>query len=241
MRVIVYSSDKTQWSLRPFAHLFNLYWSRDQRVRVFGNSDLPFALPSNFVYESVGAFKPVTEWTTDFIAALNRLDDDVICALMDDYWLNRQVNTQAVRWCYDYMLQHPDVARFDLTTDRLYAAGIVDYCKIGYLDVIKSDPKSPYHFSLQAALWRRKSLLACLTPHETPWDAEMKGDARLRASGALVLGTRQSPVHYTIAVQQGQFAPDGGYQSPTNAMQSSDVSYITEQQWIPSELISVAR
>lgn len=237
MRVIIYSSDKTQWSLQPFAYLFNRYWSSQVNVNVYINSALPFALPLNFYTQEIGTFLPVSEWTTDLIAALSWMTDDVICLLMDDYWLNRQVNQQAVEWCYEYMQAHPEVARFDLTTDRLYARGMSDYCKIGYLDIIKSDPESPYHFSFQAALWRRKHLLNCLVPHETPWQAEMKGDARLRATGALVLGTRQSPIHYTIAVQQGKFAPDGGYQFPANAMQFADVDYIMSQHWIPAELL----
>lgn len=240
MRVIIYSSDKTQWALRPFAHLFNLYWSPDVPVQVFVNSIPPFHLPPNFALDVIGPFLPVGEWSTDFIAALQHIKDDVICIAMDDYFLNRMVDQRAVKWCYEYMLEHTEVARFDLTTDRLGASGITDYCKIGYLDVIKSDPKSPYHFSLQAALWRRERLLGCLVPHETPWDVEIRGDERLRNSGALVLGTRQAPVHYTIAVQQGKFTPDGGYQTSVNAMQPSDVDYIVGHDWIPHELMTEA-
>lgn len=237
MHVFIYSSDKTQWSLRPFAYLFNRYYSREITVKVFGNTQPPFALPDNFVFESVGPFKPVEEWTTDLIEALNAIPDDVICLMMDDYWLNRQVDSNAVRWCYEYMLTHPEVARFDLCTDRLYAAGARDCTKINYLDVIISDPQSPYHFSYQASLWQRQALLDCVEPHETPWDSEMRGDTRLRGLGALVLGTRQGPMRYTIAVQRGRFTPDGGYQSPTNAMQAADVEYIKAHGWIPAEFI----
>lgn len=237
MRIIIYSSDKTQWSLQPFAYLFNRYWSERIGVDVYLNSPMPFDLPRNFITHGIGAFKPADEWSTDFINALKSLDDEVICVMMDDYWLNRRVNAEAVYWCAGYMIEHPEVARFDLTTDRLYAEGMRDYCKIEYLDVIRSDPKSPYHFSLQAALWRREHLLSCLVPHETPWLVEERGNSRLRQLGALVLGTKQSPIHYTIAIQRGKFTPDGGYQSPTNAMQESDVRHIIEQGWIPTEMI----
>lgn len=240
MRVVIYSSDKTSWALQPFAYLFNLYWTRDQRVSVFGNSTPPFTLPSNFTFESVGEFKPAQQWSNDLIAALRSIDDDVICLMMDDYWLNRMVNQAAVKWCYEYMQHHPEVIRFDLTTDRLYASGIQPCGAIGYLDVIKSDPRSPYNFSLQAALWNRAALLEILVPNETPWELEEKGSARLARKPWLVLGTKQSPIHYTIAVQQGRLALDGGYQTPTNAMQQSDADHILRSGWIPESMMQHA-
>lgn len=237
MRFFIYSSDKTSWSLRPFAYLFNRYWSPSVKVSIFGNTAPAFDLPANFSFTSIGPFQPVSEWTTDLITALNCVNDDLICFLMDDYWINRMVDVMAIRWCKQYMQEHPEVARFDICTDRLYAAGATDYAKVGYLDIIKSDPYSPYHFSYQASLWRRALLLECIEPHETPWESEMRGDARLRELGALVLGTRQGPLRYTIAVQRGKFTPDGGYQSPTNAMQREDVEYIKAQDWIPPEYL----
>lgn len=237
MRIFIYSSDKTSWALRPFAWLFNTYWSSSTPVSVFGNTQPSFKLPSNFVFTSVGPFQPVDEWTTDLIAALNHIREDVFCLMMDDYWINRQVDAHAIRWCYQYMIAHPEVARFDLCTDRLYSPGITDYTKIGYLDVIKGDPLAPYQFSYQASLWRRTTLLYCLVPHESPWNSEIWGDTRLRDLGALVLGTRQGPLRYTIAIQKGKFMPDGGYQTSSNAMQAEDIEYIKAQNWIPAEYV----
>lgn len=240
MRVVIYSSDKTSWALRPFAYLFNLYWSRDQRVSVFGNTTPDFALPNNFTFTSVGQFMPAQHWSNDLIAALQSINDDIICMMMDDYWLNRQVNAQAVRWCYEYMQQHADVIRFDLTTDRLYANGITPYGAIGYLDVIKSDPRSPYNFSLQAAMWRRELLLNVLMPNETPWEVEERGTRRLMGMPYTVLGTKQCPVHYTIAVQQGKLALDGGYQYPANPMQQVDIDHILHSGWVPEGMLQHA-
>lgn len=237
MRILIVTSDKTSWALRPFAHLMRLYWSQDLPVTVYGNTPPDFKLPFNFHFHSMGAMQPVERWTDGLIFALNQIQEEAVILMMDDYWLNRQVNAQAVESIYRYTLEHPEVARFDLTTDRLYAGGMHDYARVGPLDVIISDPHSPYHFSLQAAVWRRSWLLQCLKPHETPWQAEINGDARLRDTGALVLGTRQSPLHYTIAVQRGKFTPDGGYQTPVNALPAEDVKTIVEKGWIPDHLL----
>lgn len=237
MRVVIYSSDKTSWSLRPFAYLFNRYWRDDVPVLVFGNTAPHFELPANFTFTSIGPFQPATEWTTDLITALLSITDDVFCLMMDDYWINRPVDHRAICLCYEYMLTHPDIGRFCICTDRTYARDVTDYGTLDDLDVIKSDPLSPYHFSYQASLWRRTTLLDCLVPHETPWNSEIAGDARLRDLGALVLGTRQGPLRYTIAVQKGVFKPGGGYQTPHNAMNVEDVQYILDQGWVPAALL----
>lgn len=236
MFIIVYTSDKTSWAVRPLAYLFNHYWERNLPVYVFGNTEPDFKLPPNFHFNSIGEMLPVQEWSTGLIEVLQSISSDVVLFLMDDYWLNRQVDYHGMKVMYQYMQNNKDVARFDVTTDRLYARGVSDYCKVGYLDVLKSDPLSPYHFSYQASFWRRELLLQCIKPRETPWESEVSGDERLRNTGALVLGTRQSPMRYTIAVQKGKFTPDGGYQTPTHALNKADIDYILAQGWIPEHV-----
>lgn len=237
MRVFIYTSDKTSWALRPFAHLMQHYWSSDFPVAVFGEHRPDFDLPDNFAFNELGAI-PLQEWSTGLIAALQSIEDEVILFMMDDYWLNRDVDHEAIELCRGYMRLEENIARFDMTTDRLYARGVTDYGALSYLDVIKSDPLSPYHFSTQAALWQRKCLIDCIAPHEQPWECEINGDKRLRDAGYLVLGTRQAPIRYTIAIQKGMFMPDGGYQTPTHALNVSDVEYIRAQGWIPDRYLS---
>jgi hypothetical protein len=238
LRTLISTSDKTMWALRPQLYLIDKYWPQHGPIIVGGYTRPDFELPQGVTFHSLGKFEdyPVDRWTDGLIKLLDSISDPIIAFLMDDYWIFRNVDQMAVNLMTDYMLKHPEVARFDLTTDRLYAAGIVDYGRLGHLDLIKSDPRSPYNFSYQAALWRRESLRALLVEHETPWQSEMGGDGRLFESGALVLGTRQAPLRYTIAVQKGKFMPDGGYQLPRNAMNDSDLAYILAQKWIPDHV-----
>ncbi len=235
MQPIIITSDKTSWALRPQAYLIQRYWPAHPAIIVGGYTPPSFALPDGFSFHVIGAFKdyPVEKWTDGLIRFLWSIDDDLVLLLMDDYWLFRDVDHGAIGDIAQYMASHRDVARFCLCTDRLGAKGITDYARLGHLDVIKDDPNSYAHFSFQASMWRKDSLLLCLQPGETPWDAETRGDARLRDLGALVLGTRQAPMRYTIAVQKGKFTPDGGYQTPTAAMNQDDLTYILDQGWIP--------
>lgn len=234
MQPIIITSDKTSWALRPQAYLLHKYW-RDASFLIGGYTAPSFRLPDGFTFHSIGAFAdyPVGKWSDGLIAFLLSLSDDLVLLLLDDYWPFRDVDSRAIEELTYYMMAHDSVARLCTCTDRLYASGIQDYGHYGHLDLIRSDPHSPYHFSFQASLWRRKMLLECLAPNETPWQAEDNGNARLRDAGYLVLGTRQAPMRYTIAIQRGVFSPDGGYQSPNAAMNPEDVQYILEHDWLP--------
>ncbi len=238
MQPIIITSDKTSWALRPQAHLIRWYWSQHPPITVGGYTPPPFEVPDGFRFYVIGDFKdyPVGKWSDGLIRFLWSVDDDLVLLLMDDYWLFRDVDNAALIHIAQYMTTHHEVARFCVCTDRLGAHGITDYARLGHLDVIKSDPQSPYHFSFQASMWRKDALLMCLRHGETPWDAETRGDERLRDLEALVLGTRQAPMRYTIAIQKGKFTPDGGYQTPTAAMNPDDLTYITEHGWIPEDV-----
>ncbi len=236
MQPIIVTSDKTLWALRPQAYLLRRYWPAASFV-VGGYTAPKFALPNRFSFYSIGAFAdyPVDRWTNGVIAFLESLEDDLVLFMLDDYWPFRNVDNKAIDEITTYMRGHANVARFCVCTDRLYAKGVTDYDRYGHLDIIKSDPQSYAHFSFQASMWRRTALLEMLRPDETPWDAETRGDQRLKDSKYIVLGTRQAPLRYTIAVQKGKFAPDGGYQTPIAAMNPIDLQYIHDQEWIPDD------
>lgn len=206
MRVVVLTSDKYLASVRPFAHLFNRYWSPLQPVTVAGFTPPTFALPENFHFHTIGAFAdyPVTRWSDALLALLDQIDDAVVTLMLEDYWLTRPVNVEAVAMLDAYAQQFGYVARIDLTTDRLYAAGATDYGRCGYLDLIRSDPASAYHMSMMAGVWRVEHLRRVLIPGETPWQVEIMGTQRLaQLHDVLVLGTRQYPVRYILAHRGG--------------------------------------
>jgi hypothetical protein len=230
MRVIVTTCDTYLHALRPFAWLFNRYWGDDTEVIVGGFSTPDFELPSNFTFHSIGKQEdyPVDKWSDAVIKLLHEIEDEVVCLMLEDYWLARPVNRQAVRMLHDYMIQFKNVLKMDLGTDRLYAAGATDYGHCGYIDLIHSDPGSQYHCSLMGGLWRRDLLLRFLIPGETPWQVELEGTPRVRAAAGevLVLGTRQAPVRHILAHRRGdpsELLVDGLAPSDVQAM--ADLGY----------------
>ena len=236
MRVIVLTSDKYLHALRPFAYLFNEYWSAFQPVLVAGFTPPNFDLPGNFIFHSIGAFAdyPVNRWSDAVIQLLTQIDDETFVIMLEDYWITRSVNQEAVRMLNDYALQFKNVLRIDLTTDRLFAYGphypqdIPDYGWCGYLDLVKSDPNLQYHMSMMTAIWRRDNLLRALVPNESPWQVEIDGTARVsKMTDLLVLGTRQWVVRHALGYRGG----DSG-RADLGQLRTHDREYIKAQGWV---------
>lgn len=207
MRIFVLTSDGYIKAVRSFAYLFNCFWKPNPEVIVAGFSPPDFDLPSNFHFHSLGnqADYPVNKWSDALIKLLHDYTDDVFALFLEDYWPCRPVNVQAVQMLYDYMMQFRNVLKMDLYSDRLYAGGMTDYNHCGYLDLIRSDPASQYHFSLMAGLWNRELMLRFLKPGESPWECELSGTPRVAAAAdsVMVLGTRNMPLRHILAHRRG--------------------------------------
>lgn len=206
--VVVVTSDKYLKALRPFSWLFCKYWSRFEPVTVVGFAEPDFDLPGNFSFVSMGPMSsyPVEKWSDALIDFLeDRPALHHFALMLEDYWLSRPVNTQAVKMLYDYAVQFRHVLKIDLMADRLYAAGMADYNNCGYLDLILSDYKSQYQMSLMTGVWNRDLMLRFLVRNESPWQVELDGTRRVAAAGndVLVLGTRQAPVRHILAHRRG--------------------------------------
>ncbi len=207
MKVYVMTSDRYLDALRPFAYLFNHYWSPDQPVVVCGFTPPSFSLPDNFSFLSLGDFAdyPINRWSDAWIKLLSLIPDDPAIFMLDDYWLIRPVYKEAVKMLYDYCKQFRYVARMDLTGDRLHAAGAALYDKCGHLELVWSDPDSQYHMSTMAGIWNPHNLKRVLIPGETPWQVELQGTPRLRLlrQEMIVLGSKEWPVRHTLAFRGG--------------------------------------
>ena len=205
--IFVLTSDKYLAALRPFAYLLNKYWQPNPTVIVGGFTPPEFALPINFKFHSIGKFEdyPVDRWSNSVIRFLLEQPHDIYVFMLEDYWVTHPVNDSVVQVAVDYMRQFEYVARFDLTGDRLHSGFAKDYGKAGEVDLIVSDPESQYHCSLMAGVWRRSHMLKILVESETPWQTELNGTPRLRAlkDNLIVLGTKQWPVHHTLAMRKG--------------------------------------
>ena len=200
--IVVLTSDAYSWSLQPFSHLFQTYWSALQPVIVGTDTPLGFELPSNFRVVSMNGWQklPKETWSDGLINLLKAEAPQFFVLLLDDYWLTRTVDHQGTATLADYMAIHPEILRMDLTTDRLYAGGMFDVESWGHYDIIETPHGTPYQMSLQAAIWNRDRMLEVLRPGLTPWQVELEISP---PETMRVLGTRQSPVRFINAFKGG--------------------------------------
>jgi hypothetical protein len=231
MRVLVTTSDKYLPALLPFSYLFNKYWGPQQQVLVGGFSRPDFVLPPNFEFHSIGDMNdyPVEKWSDAVIAFITTIPDEVFVLMLEDYWITRKVDTEAVGILYDYMQQFHNVIKMDLCGDRLYDFNMQPHGVVNRLDLIKSDPASQYQMSLMTGLWRKEHLLRHLVPGESPWDVEIKGTRRLAEDRTVdVLGTRQWPIRHSLAYRNGK--PEN---PDLSALDPGDVRVLREKGYVP--------
>lgn len=181
LSVYVMTSDHHIPALRPYAHLFNKYWSSSQQVIVCGFKPPDFDLPENFTFFSLGSMDnyPINKWTNSLIDLLNHFPvNDIFYLALEDYWLTSHVSEYAITSLTDFMRQYQDIIKMDMRTDRRHSRDpIKDFHrnKCGSIPLVKSNVGSPYHFSLMGGLWNRDRMLEVLAPNEDPWQTETGG------------------------------------------------------------------
>ena len=207
MRIVVTTCDKYARALLPLAYLLKKYWIGHPPVLVGGFTVPDFDLPDNFTFHSIGKQEdyPIGKWSDGLIKFFNEIDDEAFVLILEDMWPIRQVNAQAVKMLYDYCIQFRNVARMDITNDRLHSGGAdKDYGNCGHLKLVKSSRDSEYFSSMMPAIHRRSHFLRLLVPNESPWDIEIKGTPRLRRMRDVdVLGVHCLPYKCTLAFRGG--------------------------------------
>lgn len=235
MRTIVLTSDKTSWALKAFMRQWDKYCG-DSLGEMAVAGYTPVELQDHIPFLSIGSFSdyPVEKWSDGVIKCLSGLQDDLVLIVMDDYWLTRPADSIAVNLAYQYMRSHPDIARFDLATDRMYDKHH-ELESIGRIDLVEAEKDATYNLSFQASIWRRELLLEVLKPGETPWQSEILGTERLNATSYRVVGTRQWPIKYIVAVNKGKLDLSAGWMVPPRSLCDEDRVELVHGGFIPQE------
>jgi len=205
--IVVTTSDSYLPALRPYAWLVEKYWPNPAKFYIVGFAEPDFPLPERFKFVSVGKQEdyPLEKWTDALLDFLSDFNKELFILMLEDYWVTRPVNTEAIELAKRYMESRPNVLKFDLTADRLHAHGVkLEYDTAGWLDVILSDPDSPYHMSLMAGMWRKELFTRVVRRGWNPWDVELEGTNVLKGMRDMdVVGSKQWPIKHTLAFRSG--------------------------------------
>lgn len=221
MRTVVFTSDKHSWLLRGFFHQWDKYGKGLPVDEVAGFTN-PGGLPYGVGFYSMGKMDnyPINKWSDAVIKYLKQVPDDLVTILLEDYWLMRPINRDAVDSALDYMSCHPDVVRFDLAADRMFNNEAEYIEPFEGIDICSA--KGAYSLSFQASIYRREMLLDLMRPGETPWEAELKDSDRLNKTDLRVVGTYNWPVAYSIVVNKGKLDMEGRWMYPARTLTDGD-------------------
>ena len=234
VKVVLLVADPTLWCLRPFFYMQQKYapWMRGY---VAGFSSPKFKIPADWQFVSLGAFEdyPINKWSNAVRNLIGHTDfvEERFILMLEDYFILRKVDERGIRQLGAYMQQHPEVAKIDLTTDRLYAGGMRDYAAYEQFDLIIGDPNAAYNTSVLAAIWDKGAFLELLVDDETPWQFELEGSTRWKNYAfdtyKKILGTRQFPIRHTVAIRNGVIDYECLWQEPhPNKINSSDLEHM---------------
>lgn len=243
MRTVVLTSDKHSWLLRGFFHQWEKYrghngyvWDWfDVEVAGFTN---PGFLPADVPFYSIGKFEdyPVDRWSDAVIQYLHSIKDEFVLLLLEDYWMLRPINREAIFNATRYMLNNPDVIRFDLAADRMFAKNARYIGSYGQLDICEC--KGDYSLSTQASIFRREMLIEVLRPGETPWQSELNGTDRLNKLPYRVVGSYQWPMNYAIVMNKGKLDVTGEWMYPARTLKQDDWRNLAELGYLNPEALS---
>lgn len=215
-RILLLTIDPHEAILRATLHLLYKRWKPAPQVIVAGYKKPDFLRDEQFI--SAGDFQdfPANRWSDALRFYLDQIPDEYIIIMLEDYWLIRDVDTDAIEMIYDYILRAKDdtLLRFDLSSDRENCAFARDVFSLGRLDIIETLPPETYQVSLQSGIWNTKLLKQMLVDGETPWQFELDGSQRISNTGWRVLGTRQTPVRVRIVINKGEFDLVSQWQYP---------------------------
>lgn len=202
MNVYVLTSNAYVHCLPAFAYQFNYHWSAKCPVTVIHYDSHPPELPRNFSLFDNG--KQDCSWSAGVLRWLRYLPDTHFILFLEDYLLDKPVNTGLVEHCIRLAERHPDIAKIDLTDDRTqYSHSNIT---LDSIPLVKAWKNAPFLTSLQAAIWRTDFLRAFLDDSENPWQFEKKGTKRVYAAykdgsfDGQILGCRHAAVSYVNGI-----------------------------------------
>jgi hypothetical protein len=200
MNILVLTSNKYVNILPGFAHFMDKFWPDErQPVTVMRYDVRPPKLPQRYATPAVGKQADFS-WSAGLLAHLSNFHGSHVLLMLEDYYLTQPVDRELIGKLWEWMIDHPNVAKLDLSGDRLKTPYTPAEMVHG-VQLIESAPDAPFQASLQAAIWRRDFLMDCLVPGETPWEFEKRGTRRIMANAhPRILGTSPALLHYVNAV-----------------------------------------
>lgn len=159
--IIVSSCDFFKECWGPFIYSVKKYWGDCRYPMYILSNNNSIETPEGISFVKVGEDK---KFSSNLKVALKQVDADYVIYLQEDYWLNKLVDSKAIDEHLQYCVEN-DVDYLRLGVPFMYDHQINDRYNEHSL-------KSLYALCLQAAIWKKDTLLQLLLDGNSGWDFE---------------------------------------------------------------------
>jgi hypothetical protein len=210
--ILVATSNAFLPMLKPFAYLFNEFWSPSQPVIILGYQSPDFDLPANFKFVSMGPQRGIKYWANDLKKYLSSLDFDYFIYSPEDMFLSRPVDFKSLGVLLD-LAQELSPGRIALGNAVANEKNQL-YISRNDHDIIVQKQRSLYRLSLQWGIWRKDYFMKYLHSNFSQWDFEVQNMEAAANDGTIILGCKDNfPLGYCNAVETGGNVKDFNFQN----------------------------
>ncbi len=179
--LIIHTWDPYSDAWDPFFILLKNYWPNFEGSIYLNTENKDYSFDGLKVIPlKVGGDKnPNTiplEWSERLEKGLERIDDEIILYMQEDYFLKDFVNDELLEKYYNLIKNNLEIDCIQLTDQGTPPLLTSKKRENLYL----ADPSNRYYMSGQTAFWRKSTLLKCLRSSESGWEFEEFGSKRAK-------------------------------------------------------------
>ena len=175
------SCDSYEDLWHPFFESLDAYW-KNLPYSVYLNTEFKQYQPRKALGFTVTTLnqlkKKKLSWSRSFIDALNRIEEDYIFLVLDDFFVCADVDGEKFEKIIDIMEQDKSIASFQMNGTRIRNANPNEYI---FNNEMEYEPyKGNWKTHFVPTIWRKSVLLKWLRPWESIWGFEAYGSDRAR-------------------------------------------------------------
>ncbi len=186
--LVVCSCDRYEDLWFPFFEMFSINWANCPYPVVLNTESKSFSHPKVSVKTQQLYINTATPpWARRLIETLKKIDTEYVFLTLDDFFIVEPVNQSKIDECIGYMEKDRNIGAFQFESAgyspaRTRKSGTPgdDHNPSKITGFFIKNHKRHWKCQVVPSIWRRKTLIKYLRPHESAWGWEAWGSMRAR-------------------------------------------------------------
>ena len=205
LNIYISTSNDYHHCLKPFAFLFNKFWSIDKKVTFIGYKIPDFELPSNFSFISLGVQRGPKYYSEDLRIFFESIDDEYFIYTMEDQFILDYVNEDVIDKLSKYLVEE-NVGRVCLTNSifqTFMGKSHKLYDKSSDYEIVEFGQSSEFRMTCEWTIWNKDYLCKYLPNGLSPWQFEGISSNKSKQDGYHLIGCKNKvAIHHAEALRR---------------------------------------